>query len=260
MKTSFISVGINEFDNFPNASLNGCVKDAINTGEYFKNMCDEVRIVLDEETTEEGVKDALMHFKGGDKWSDNFIGQICFSSHGSHVKSQTEKDGFDEITVCRDFDGINGGILDDWWNSFLSGIPDSSRVYLLADTCMSTGLTRSLRIHNKYILNPLINNGNKIKGGLLIGAKRKAVDASDDYPGILIPGCRENGTSSDTPNGGALTCAFLDIIKNNKDITNHKLVLDINNKLRQGGFAQKSTLQCKESLVEDLYYFCRTNK
>ena len=257
MKRKYFGLGINNFKYFPSATLTGCLKDVQHTSEYFKERgVDELIIIPQELADENYVKDQLIAFRGT-RWEEDTMYFIHMSTHGSHKPCLTEKDFFDEVIVMRDFDGNNGCIVDDFVNLYLQGVPDSSRVVFLADMCMSTGMTKALVLGwlDKYLQNPICPfiPLNQTRGLFANLFSDSFIDVDESYPQILIPGCEEHGTSADTTNGGALTCAFMDTLKSRAGhVTHRELITSIVQWLKMNRFSQKPTMQlAKEAWLDE---------
>ena len=133
-----LTIGINDY---PNAPLHGCVRDAESWGVFFRDVAkfDRVKTLLNRKAKLASVTReirAMLEVSGpGD------VVRLTYSGHGTRVpdKSGEEADGFDEAWVL--YDGI---WLDDQVADLLAEIPAGVDFAIVNDSCHSGTSSRAL--------------------------------------------------------------------------------------------------------------------
>lgn len=160
-RIGFLSVGINKFTNFPNATLRGCVHDAEAMERFFReSIGGNGRRLVNQEARRENI---MVLMRAGIELSDVF----CFSmsSHGSQVRDANgdEPDKLDGAYITYDTDkNFKTVIRDDDLYALFSEYPNKE-IMVWMDTChsgegyraLSFGLKqRKVMPVHRYLENP----------------------------------------------------------------------------------------------------------
>jgi len=216
-----LMVGINY--NNTNIQLNGCINDVNNLKKYLINkhrLQNKVCILTDNTILKptkaiilKKYKDLLTNSKSGDTIF------FTYSGHGSYINdlNNDELDGKDELLVSIDNYIITDDELKDITDKYL---PNNVRLFLLFDCCHSGTL---MDLKYNYLSK---NNYSEIVTNNSLETK------SNVY---LISGCRDDQTSMEAyikrKIQGAMTHAFLNVIKKNKNLSWKTLLLKMRNQL-----------------------------
>lgn len=148
-----ICVGINQYKNFPEATLNGCVNDAQEMASILKTHLgfaqQDITLLTDSKATKSAIMGALREAVAGAARGQ--YGYVVFSmaSHGTQVPDTTgqEPDGLSEAFCPHDLswnDSTNqweGTIIDDELRRLFQALPPRVLLEAYLDTCHSgTGL------------------------------------------------------------------------------------------------------------------------
>jgi metacaspase-1 len=143
----FLSVGINKFTNFPNATLRGCVHDAEAMERFFReSIGGNGRRLVNQEAKRENI---MVLMRAGIELGDVF----CFSmsSHGSQVRDANgdEPDKLDGAYITYDTDkNFKTVIRDDDLYALFSEYPNKE-IMVWMDTCHSGEAYRALSFNLK---------------------------------------------------------------------------------------------------------------
>lgn len=151
MTKQALCVGINHFKNYPGAELRGCVNDAHDMRDYLQKMGYIVTVLTDEQATLANVSAWMVQNSKEVRAGQVSSLALSFSTHGTQVKgSQDERDGLDEAICLHDLavkDGaVEGLLVDNSINAFLSAIPPGVHVNMWADTCYSGTIDREFKL------------------------------------------------------------------------------------------------------------------
>ena len=241
-------IGIN-YINTP-YELNGCINDIINVQKLLKNNYgyDKFTMISEKHAikpTKQNIIEQLN--KTIDNIIKNNINEFWFSysGHGTTIRdyNNDEVDNQDEVLVPGDYN--NGYIIDDELCEIFKRIPSTCKVFCMFDCCHSGTI---LDLKYKYINNEKSNLENKER------MNHKNIH--------MISGCMDNQYSMDTWNrekkqyNGALTMAFLDIVKNNNNIKLLDLLSKMRNYLKSRNFTQIPQLTSNTEVDNDIY-FCK---
>ena len=140
-------VGINNYPN-PEERLDGCVNDAFLMSEVLQESgfdASQIRMVLDERATAEGIRSRLEWLLDGAQDGDERV--FYFSGHGSQMMDYGPDETIDRLDECLvpwDFDWTReNAIVDDWFHNLYSQLPYESRLFVVFDCCHSGGMTRA---------------------------------------------------------------------------------------------------------------------
>jgi metacaspase-1 len=139
-------IGINNYPD-PANRLEGCVNDVFLMSSVLQESGfdpEEIRIVLDERSTSQGIMERLHWLLDGVRDGDQRM--LFYSGHGAQIpryNAKDEPDHVDECLVPYDFDWSPGrAILDNQFSELYSQLPYESRFVAMFDCCHSGGLTR----------------------------------------------------------------------------------------------------------------------
>lgn len=273
-----LCVGINEFETLPMSSwLSGCVNDANDIAAALRKQGFTGRattVLRDAEATKSKVMGALDAMVDKAKPGDHLI--FTFSSHGTQVPNQPggdlEPDGLDEAFACYDIKRAGDQwdrdtvILDDELHDLFARVPAGVLLEVLLDTCHSgTGLKDLDEIQQAMLLGrrprylpPPTPRGLETVRGIRALAPPRTVDrkalveltkgrGTAGARPVLFAACKPDQTASDAtfdnrPNG-AFTYLFLKALATTPTATRTELLKAVTAGLKEGGFAQRSTLE-----------------
>ena len=139
-------VGINEYPD-PANRLEGCVNDCFLMSSVLQESGfepEEIRVVLDDRATAQGIMDRLHWLLDGVRDGDQRM--LFYSGHGAQIPGYGDKgepDHVDECLVPYDFDwSPQHAILDDQFFEFYSQLPYESQFVAILDCCHSGGMSR----------------------------------------------------------------------------------------------------------------------
>lgn len=269
-------VGINNFANYSQFTLNGCVNDAKDMAALYKDLMgfktSEMTILTDAQATKANIMANLKAMVADAKAGK--LGYLMFSlsSHGTQMNdtSGDEPDGKDEAFVPYDIAEKRGSwdpahiISDDELHDLFVQLPATVLLEVYLDTCHSgTGL-RGAEFgphapRARYIAPPDHEFGKKtakMRGFTLSGPPSSSVKKGATSTGkeavagahhMLWTGCKANQTSADAYfNGrynGAFTYYFIKVMRDTKNTLSRKDVIAKMRTLMQGKFAQSPQLE-----------------
>ncbi len=237
MKSKAILFGINYVDT--DLELNGCVNDAYNLQEYLKSIniintkvFTDTNIETINDVSASGIYINILKL-ANESYSENldFV-WISYSGHGSYIKDLNgdELSGNDQCIVPLDYE-TNGYITDDTIAYLLNLFNPKTKIFLLFDSCFS-GSVCDLKYRYTSDTTTITEN---------IKSKCKSEI-------ICISGCTDDQKSADckyTINdlatyGGALTTAFLYVLKNNPEYIDNIFILiqSMKNKILEWNLTQ----------------------
>lgn len=248
MKGRALLFGLN-YDNSPDAKLNGCINDVANIAKYLnKTINIPVKVCTDDvdkdATSALGIVRNLYEL-ALQSYSENldFV-WIHYSGHGSYIvdKTRDEKDGKDECLVPNDF-ATAGLIQDDLLNSIFKYFNPKTRVVCIFDCCHS-GTIGDVKYSWEGPTKCAVEN-------ILCTVPAKI---------ITLSGCLDTQTSADAFNVmgdskyvGAMTSCLLMVLNEQPQIKNDifQMVSALRTKLKQSGFSQVPKLCSTYNLARD---------
>ena len=139
-------VGINDYPD-PANRLEGCVNDVFMVSSVLQESGfdpEEIRVVLDDRATTQGIMDRLHWLLDGVRNGDQRV--LFYSGHGAQIPGygpKGEPDHLDECLVPYDFDWSPAhAILDKQFCELYSQLPYDSDFVAVFDCCHSGGITR----------------------------------------------------------------------------------------------------------------------
>jgi len=224
---SALLIGINYFGT--NNELYGCINDTSSINSFISNYnFQKISILTDNKEKKPTRNNILSEFKN--LLSNSQSGDVLllfYSGHGSYIldKNNNEATGKDQLIVPCDLNGI----LDDELKSIIqTNLKKDVTLIALFDCCHSGSI---LDLKYQYM------------DSLEKNTLTENVDESETVGNvIMISGCSDVQTSSDAKinnkNQGAMTWAFLEAFKSEKNITWRNLLIKMRNLLKQSNFSQ----------------------
>jgi len=224
---SALLIGINYFgtDN----ELYGCINDTNSIKSLISNYnFQKISILTDnieKKPTRNNIlaefKNLLINSQSGD------VLLLFYSGHGSYIldKNNNEKTGKDQLIVPCDLNGI---IDDELKNIIQLNLKKDVTLIALFDCCHSGSI-----LDLKYQYMDSLENNNFTEN----------INESETNGNvIMISGCSDIQTSSDAflnnKNQGAMTWAFLEAFKSEKNITWRNLLIKMRDSLKKSNFSQ----------------------
>jgi hypothetical protein len=248
-----LTIGINQYQFFPQYALRGCVNDTKNMSSTLKECLNfkdsDITILQDSEATKENIYkniDSLIK-KSQDGECDYIV--IHLAAHGSQIPdiSQDETDDLkDEIFTTYNLNAEEGNwslgtvIDDDDFGKKLSAIPEKCLCEVYLDTCHSgTGLRLlSLDEIPRYIpppteINTKLTNPLVETHGLPDTLKEEGMPPNI----VLMSGCQSDQTSADAKIENDYNGAFTwnlcnELRKSNNQLSRFELMKNIRNAMR----------------------------
>lgn len=212
-------VGINKYRPDLGADLQGCVNDVENMRNMlvniFKFPVDNVRVIINDRATRQGILDRLKWLLDGSKAGDELV--FHYSGHGSQVRDRNGDeldDQLDEILCPYDLDW-NNPLTDDILADLFKQIPVGVYLTMLSDSCHSGTITRGLDnpgnpgaiiLKPRYIAPPFDIKSRSL--GKILPKNRMGKKSGGAQRHVLVSGCRDNQTSADAHIDGKPQGAF----------------------------------------------------
>lgn len=129
-------VGINNFANFPQATLRGCVQDARDMGNLFLRMFPQATQV---ELVDKAATSLNIMYRLGMLLEKCDTIYFSMSSHGSRVKDRSgdEKDKLDGAYICHDTTANFSNVIVDEQLGFMFDKYPNKKISVWLDTCHS---------------------------------------------------------------------------------------------------------------------------
>lgn len=260
-----LCVGINHFKDYPDATLNGCINDAMDMAVFLKSIGfadDDIMVLTDAQATKAAIMQHLTQMVNDAKAGT--LNRIVFSlsSHGTQVPDTNgdEKDKADEAFCPYDLaqkgkvwhpDHI---IPDDELNALFAQLPAKVLLEVYLDTCHSgTGIKQLWPVRYLPPPAPIEDVWDEMQGAKSLEARkaRPAVKAQR----ILWAGCRADQTSADAsfdnkPNG-AFTYFYLKALHDlGSKATRNQIISQMRSWMKEQGFEQIPQLETNATLRE----------
>jgi len=259
-----LCVGINNFKNFPDAALQGCVNDANDMAGIFKSYLgfdtSDVTVLTDAGATKAAIMSNLKTMVDGAKAGQYSYLAFSLSSHGTQVPDAggDEPDRADEAFCPHDLaqSGDNWDpkhiIVDDELRDLFIQLPERVLLEVFLDTCHSgTGLKAiDLMLDRKprFLLPPSVKAFRQIEGKRSRGLARGLLEEGISRH-ILWAACRADQTSADAKIAGGWHGAFTyflckEIRSTRNKLSRTKLLKKIRAGLKSGDYNQVPQLEC----------------
>ena len=224
---SALLIGINYTGT--NNELYGCINDTNSINSLISNYNFQKISILTDNTVKKPnrinilneFKNLLINSQPGD------VLLLFYSGHGSYIldKNNNEKTGTDQLIIPCDLNGI---VDDELKNIIQTNLKKNVTLIALFDCCHSGSI-----LDLKYQYMDSLDKNNFTEN----------VNESETNGNvIMISGCSDVQTSSDSyinnKNQGAMTWAFLEAFKSEKNITWRNLLIKMRDLLKKSSFSQ----------------------
>ena len=260
-----LCVGINNFQNYPSAALQGCVNDANDMASVLKEFLgfsgSDIILLTDAQATKSNImKNLESMVKDAKAGKYNYL-VFSLSSHGTQVPdvSGDEPDNADEA-FCP-YDLAQAGdqwdpkhvITDDELHDLFIQLPPKVLLEVFLDTCHSGTGIRAIDLlldrKPRYLPPPSLKAFEKLEGRQSRGLRAALLDKGMiDH--ILWAGCRADQTSADAKIGkswhGAFTyylCKEMQACRN--ELSRKELMKKVRAAIRKGKYTQTPQLECQ---------------
>lgn len=210
-----LCVGIN---NYPgsNMDLNGCVNDAKDWHALLESRGYRVTRLLDGEATRAAIAEQLQQMMQKASAGDSLV--FTFSGHGSWLPDagSDEPDARDEMMCPHDV-MQDEFLLDDDLNRIFQTKPKDARLYVIGDCCHSGSVVRyappptadvTAPIKARFLPPYLLARGDHRVERAIDRVVNKPAPTKQQYPALLLSGCRDTEFSYDTAFNGRPNGAF----------------------------------------------------
>lgn len=260
-----LCVGINEFQNYPQAALNGCVNDVADMVDVLKQYLGfgdaDIVQLTNAQSNKAQIMDNLKQMVDGAKAGKYNYLVFSFSSHGTQVPdtSGDEPDRADEAFCPHDLAqkgnqwDLDHIIVDDELHDLFVQLPKTTLLEAYFDTCHSgTGLKAIdmlLTRRPRYLPPPSLEAFEQVDGRSSRGLHTALTEKGITHH-ILWAGCRADQTSADANIGGTWHGAFTHFLCKemraaNNAITRKELLKRLNADLRKDKYSQVAQLECE---------------
>ncbi|HWB05804.1 MAG TPA: caspase family protein [Verrucomicrobiales bacterium] len=145
-KRKALLIGINNYAN-PQNNLEGCVNDVFEMSAVLQECGfdpDDIRVVLDERATAQGIKERIEWLLDGARGDDERF--LYYSGHGAQIPSYGADDIPEEVDEClvpHDFAWTpETAVVDDWFYEIYHNLPYTVQFVTMMDCCHSGGMAR----------------------------------------------------------------------------------------------------------------------
>ncbi|HEX2919524.1 MAG TPA: caspase family protein, partial [Edaphobacter sp.] len=268
MAVKALCVGINQFKNYPQLTLRGCVNDAHDMATTLKTYLgftdNDIITLTDSQATKQNIMTALkMMVADARAGRLNYI-VFSMSSHGTQVpdKNGDESDHADEAFCPHDLAqtgnawDTNHLIIDDELHDLFATLPQNVLLEVFLDTCHSgTGL-KSIDLlldrDVRFVPPPSFEAFAKVEHKQPRSLARKLQERGLIHH-ILWGACRADQTSADANIAGnwhgAFTYYFCQEMKNTKNKVSRSVLLQkVRTDLAHGHYSQIPQLECEATV------------
>lgn len=260
-----LCVGINHFQNYPGATLQGCVNDANDMSALLQKFLgfqgSDITVLHDAQATKTNIMNNLKEMVDGAKAGKHVYLVFSLSSHGTQVpdlNSDEERDHADEAFCPHDL--AQGGdqwdsnhiIVDDELRDLFIQLPSNVLLEVYLDTCHSgTGLKAIDMLFDRrprYLPPPSLKAFNQVDGKRSRGLSRGLLEKGIIHH-ILWAACRSDQTSADANIAGGWHGAFTyyfckEMNACNNSLSRAKLLAKVRADLKAGHYSQIPQLEC----------------
>lgn len=218
-----LCVGVNQFANFPDAALRGCVNDANDMADVLQRIVGfdptDITLLTDSQATKANIMDTLENFVAEAQAGGVDYIAFSMSSHGTQVPdvSGDEPDNADEA-FCP-YDVTSGGdawaadhiIIDDELRDLFLTLPQNVLLEIYLDTCHSGDGLKAIDLFHtrrvRYLPPPSLAAFRAVQGRRSRGLSRALLERGIRHH-ILWAACRSDQTSADAQIDGGFHGAF----------------------------------------------------
>jgi len=265
LRRQALCVGINQYQHFPSATLNGCVSDAHNMASLLKDLLgfedSDITLLTDQAATKSNILHVLRRMvEGALAGRQNHL-VFSFSGHGTQVPDLNldEFDRADEA-FCP-YDLVASGaqwdrdhlIVDDELHDLFVQLPPSVLLEIYLDTCHSGAGLRAADLlmdrKPRYLPPPSLEAFRDIEYRRARPAHQKLLEKGLSHH-ILWTACKESQTASDAFIQGAWHGAFThhfcrEARASGNHLSRAKILGKIRLDLNTGLFTQTPQLDCE---------------
>jgi len=221
-------VGINKYKPELGADLQGCVNDVETMHSILTNkygfMPENIRTIVDERATRQGILDRLKWLLDGAKAGDELV--FHYSGHGSQVRDRDGdelEDQLDEILCPHDLDWDNP-LTDDILAAMFKQLPKGVYLTMICDACHSGTMSRSINpMRQARNILPPFDIRSRSLGQILPKNKMGKKQTEGPQNHVLLSGCKDSQTSADAyidgKRQGAFTWSLATAIRENPELT-----------------------------------------
>ncbi|KAK0431415.1 peptidase C14 [Armillaria borealis] len=226
--------------------LSGCIKDAVQISsflsEHWSSSSRGVKIKVlrddsrnaDEIPTKNNIIKAMQWLVKGARPDDSLV--FHYSGHGGQIRDQNgdEADGYDEVIFPVD----GGYIVDDDMHAFMvKPLPPGCRLTALFDCCHSGSALDLPYVWHDF--------EGLFRGG---SVTRKWIRRKSTQAGVIsLSSSKDSRISVDTPQGGAMSDAFIMSLKHDAYPTYNQF-FDSISKIMKGKYGQMPQLCCSSNI------------
>lgn len=259
-----LCVGINQFRNYPAATLRGCVNDAEDMAallkDFFGYRDGDILKLTDRQATKARIMAALRKMVDGAREGRYASLVFSFSSHGTQVPDldEDEPDQADEAFCPHDLAQAGSRwdrahlIVDDELHDLFARLPPEVRLEVFLDTCHSgtglKGIDLLLDRKVRYLPPPSLAAFRDMERRLARGLGDKLFRGEAARP-VLWAACRADQTSADAEIDGGWHGAFTyfycrELRKAANGLSRAGLLKQVRQGLAAGQYSQVPQLEC----------------
>ena len=260
-----LCVGINQYQHFPAANLNGCVNDALNMMSLLKEVLgfedSDITLLTDQAATKLNIMHELRRMVDGALSGRYNHLVFSFSGHGTQVPDLNldEFDRADEAFCPYDLAPLGSQwdrdhlIVDDELHDLLVRLPSSILLEVFLDTCHSGAGLRAADLlmdrRPRYLPPPSVEAFRDIEFRRAQPAHQKLLEKGLSHH-ILWTGCKESQTAADAfirgDWHGAFTWQFCrEARASGNHLSRTKVLAKVRSDLSAGHFTQTPQLDCE---------------
>jgi hypothetical protein len=218
-----LCVGINQFKNYPAATLQGCVNDAKDISnvlqEYFGFTGGDITVLTDAQATKAAIMDNLKGMVEGAKGGKLSHLVFSISSRGTQVPDveRDEPGGVDDAFCPHDLAQAGNGwdrnhiIVEGELRDLFANLPPNVLLEVFLDTCHSGAGLKAIDMlldrKPRFLPPPSFEAFSQIEGGTSKGLARQLLEKGI-IRHVFWAGCRADQTSVDANIGGGWHGAF----------------------------------------------------
>lgn len=258
-----LCVGINHFQNYPSATLQGCVPDANNMSSMLQKLLkfssSDVTLLTDAQATKANIMNNLKAMVEGAKAGKFSYLVFSLSSHGTQVPdvSGDEPDRADEAFCPYDLAQAgnqwdkNHIIVDDELRDLFIQLPQNVLLEVYLDTCHSgTGLRAIDMLMDRkprYLPPPSLAAFKQVEGKRTRGLAKGILEKGITHH-LLWAACRSDQTSADAHIGGGWNGAFTyyfckEMLACNNSLSRSKVLEKVRADLKENHYSQIPQLE-----------------
>lgn len=259
-----LCVGVNQYQNFPQSALQGCVNDAHNMQKLLTQFLGftsgDVTILADVQATKANILSNLRKMVADAKAGKLSHLVFSMSSHGTQIPdtSGDEPDRADEAFCPYDLTEAgnkwdkNHIIVDDELHDLFIQLPKNVLLEVYLDTCHSgtgvRGVDFLLDRRPRFMPPPSLEAFEEVEGKKSRGLNQALQEKGMTHH-ILWAACRANQTSADARLGGTWNGAFTyyfckEVTASHNKLSRKEILAKVQADLKAAKFSQSPQLEC----------------